>query len=423
MMRRWLISGLPAAIVIAVAGYGFAFWTLRDPHPAPIPATGILAITGARIYASPDAPVIADGTVLLRDGKIAAVGEQVDVPAGAELLPCDGCVVTAGFWNAHVHFTERKWSGAEWKQGAALQAQLEDMLTSRGFTTVVDTGSNLRDTIPIRRRIERGGIAGPKIYTAGSAQYPPHGIPYYLRDSLPRWLLFFLPQPGSPSAAAKVEEQNIRNGADLLKLFTGSYIARGTVLPMPLKNAQAAVEVAHRHGQLAFAHESNLQGLQVARDSGVDVLAHAVDTADGVDDAVLNSVIAKHMAMIPTLKMFRTTVTTNPKYLDPIYAQVGRFHTLGGDLIFGTDVGYMTDYDTTGEFQALERSGLAGKDILRMLTTAPAERFGVSNETGSIETGKSGDLVLLARDPMQDVTAFAAVQATIRGGRVIWRKP
>jgi imidazolonepropionase-like amidohydrolase len=422
-MRRLLMFGFAAAMVIAGAVYVFSFWPLRDPHPALIPARGVLAITGVRIYVSPDAPAIARGTVLLRDGKVAAVGEQVELPAGAEVLPCDGCVVTAGFWNAHVHFTERKWSGAEWKQGAVLGAQLQNMLTSRGFTTVVDTGSNLRDTIPLRRRIARGEIAGPKIYTAGSAQYPPHGIPYYVRDSLPLWSLFFLAQPESPSAAAEVEEQNIRNGADLLKLFTGSYIARGKVLPMPIENARAAVQVAHSHGQIAFAHESNLQGLEVARDSGVNVLAHAVDTADGVDDAVLSSVIAKHMAMIPTLKMFRTMVTTNPKYLDPIYAQVGRFHSLGGDLLFGTDVGYMTDYDTTGEFQALERSGLASKDILRMLTTAPAQRFGVVNETGTIEAGKAGDLVLLDRDPMQDVTAFAAVRATIRGGRVIWKRP
>ena len=51
--------------------------------------------------------------------------------------------------------------------------------------------------------------------------------------------------------------------------------------------------------------------------SGVSVLAHAVDTTDGVDDAVLRAVIEKKMAMVPTLKMFRTTVTTKAAYLDP----------------------------------------------------------------------------------------------------------
>jgi imidazolonepropionase-like amidohydrolase len=211
-----------------------------------------------------------------------------------------------------------------------------------------------------------------------------------------------------------------RDGADLLKLFTGSYVEHNQVLPMPLDNARAAVEVAHRHGQLAFAHESSLAGVNVAMESGVDVLAHAVDTADGVDDTVLRRLISRHTGMIPTLKMFRTTVTTDPAYLDPIYAQVQRFHELGGDLLFGTDVGYMTDYSTTDEFLVLKRAGLAGPDMLRMLTVAPATRFGVERETGTIEVGKAGDLVVLDADPMEDVSAFAKVTATVRAGRILW---
>ena len=57
-----------------------------------------------------------------------------------------------------------------------------------------------------------------------------------------------------------------------------------------------------------------------------------------------------NMAMSPTLKMFTTTVTTDPHYMDPMRAEVQQFHQLGGTLIFGTDVGYMSDYTTEGEF-------------------------------------------------------------------------
>ena len=387
-----------------------------------MPTDAGLVITGARIYPAPDAPAIVNGTIVAQGGKITAVGTNVAIPAGAKIIACHGCIVTAGFWNAHVHFTQRKWSGAEWKPAAQLQSQVEDMLTSRGFTTVVDVGSNLRDTVPLRRRIEYGEIAGPKIYTAGSAEYPPNGIPFYLRETLPKWLLLFLPQPKTPAEAARVERRNIADGADVLKLFTGSYVARGTVLPMPVDNARAAVEVAHSHGQIAFAHESNVYGVMVAIDSGVDVLAHAADSTEGVDDAVLQQIVGKHMAMIPTLKMFATTVTTNPAYLEPIYAQVRRFHELGGQLIFGTDVGYMADYTTTGEFEGLAKAGLKGQDVLRMLTTAPAERLGVTSTKGTIEVGKNADLVVIASDPMQNVTSFADVQATVRDGRLLWQR-
>ena len=420
---RLLKTLVVLALLLAAAFYYIAFWPLRARHPTPVPTHGTLAITNARIYTSPDAPVIEHGTIVMQDGTITAVGRQVTIPSGAQLLPCNQCTVTAGFWNAHVHFTERKWAGADRRPAAALQSQLDDMLTSRGFTTVVDTGSNLRDTVPLRRRIEHGELHGPKIYTAGSAQYPPQGIPYYLRDTLPKWMLYLMPQPATPAEAAKVEETNISNGADILKLFTGSYIARGKILPMPVDNASAAVAIAHNHGQLAFAHESDVEGIRVAAQSGVDVLAHAADSADGVNDTLLQQVIAKHMSMIPTLKMFRTTVTTNPAYLDPIYAEVRRFHELGGDLIFGTDVGYMTDYDTIGEFQGLVQSGLSAKDILRMLTIAPAAKFGVMNATGTIDPGKAADLTILDRDPFADPTAFSAVQATIRNGRILWQRP
>ena len=408
-------------VLLGLLGYWALYWPLRDPHPLRQPVHGVVALQGVRVYATPEAAALEGATILLRDGRIAAVGAQVAVPADATVIICAGCVVTAGFWNNHVHFTERKWSGADRLPAAQLETQIRDMLTSRGFTTVVDTGSNLRDTIPLRRRIEHGELPGPKSYTAGAAQYPPNGIPYYLRDSLPRWLLWFLPQPATPAAAAKDEERNIAAGADILKLFTGSYIARGQVLPMPLANAQAAVAVAHAQGQLAFAHESNAEGVRVALESGVDVLAHAADSTEGVDDALLAALVARHMAMIPTLKMFATTVTTNPAYLDPIYRQVRRFHELGGDLLFGTDVGYMRDYTTAGEFAGLVQSGLTGRDILRMLTTAPASRFGVSADKGTIEVGKAGDLTVLNGDPIEDPTQFAAVRMTIRAGRMLWQ--
>jgi imidazolonepropionase-like amidohydrolase len=422
-MRRFLnVVGL-LVFLFAGAFYVVAFRPLREQHPADFMAHGTLAIQGAKIYASPDEPPIDSGTVVVQNGKIAAVGAEVPVPAGAQLIPCDHCVVTAGFWNAHVHFTERKWANADWKPAAVLNAQLADMLTSRGFTTVVDLGSNLRDTIPIRRRIESGELLGPKIYTAGAAQYPPNGIPYYLKDTLPWFILKLMPQPATPSEAARDEERNIADGADVLKLFTGSLIGHGKVMPMPEANAAAAVVVARTHGQIAFAHPSDLNGVVIARDSGVDVLAHAPSEPEGVDAKLLQSIVNKKMAMVPTLKMFATTASRDPAFLDPIYAEVRQFHAAGGQLLFGTDVGYMTDYSTNDEFQALAASGLNAMDMLRMLTTAPAARLGVSDLKGTIAVGKLGDLVVLDGDPVVDVGNFAKVHCVVRSGRVVyWRE-
>jgi len=425
-MRRWvlrLISALGIAIFLAATAlWMIAIWPRRVAHPPLKLATGTLVIQHARIYTSPTEAPIPDGAVLIVDGRIAAVGPGVAVPPGTTLLPCDQCVVTAGFWNAHVHFTESKWSLAEWKPAKALNAQLADMLTSRGFTTVVDTGSNPTNTLPTRRRIESGELAGPLIYTAGPALYPPHGIPFYVRDDTPQWLQFLMPQPETAQQAVADVRRNLDGGSDITKLFTGSWVAHGKVLPMPLDIAKAAVERTHLSGRLVFSHPSNLAGTQVAIQAGVDVLAHAPDSTEGVDRALLATMVHQNMAMIPTLKMFGTTVTTNPAYLDPIFAEVRQFHELGGQLIFGTDVGYMTDYTTEGEFAALEKCGLSPMDILAMLTTNPASRFGVSGVKGVVRPGKFADLTILDADPAQDPLAFSKVRMTIRSGRVIYQR-
>jgi len=99
-------------------------------------------------------------------------------------------------------------------------------------------------------------------------------------------------------------------------------------------------------------------------------------------------------------------------------AQTRAFAELGGQLLFGTDVGYMTDYDPTEEFVYLQRAGLAPAQILAMLTTAPAARFGRA-PTGRLAPGLAADIVVLDGDPAQDVRAFAKVRTTMRDGRVI----
>ena len=424
-MRRWLFR-LFAAVLLLVGLACAAVWVIYiyprfGSHPPLQLAKGTLAIEHARIFTSPTDPPIEDGTIVVRDGLIAAVGQQIQVPAGATVVPCNHCVVTAGFWNAHVHFTESKWSMANWKSATTLNPQLADMFLSRGFTTVVDLGSNPADTFSIRRRIEKGELTGPYIYTAGLALYPPHGLPFYLKETLPRWIQMLMPQPETPQEATQIVRRNLASGADVTKLFTGSWVQRGHVLPMPIDIAKAAVTESHLNGKLVFAHPSNLAGVQVAMDSGVDVLAHAADDTRGVDAALLKRAIDKNMAMIPTLKMFTTTVTKDPHYMDPMRAEVQQFHQLGGTLIFGTDVGYMTDYTTDGEFVELGRSGLDWKTVLAMLTTNPAARMGVSDSKGTITPGKLADLTILSADPADALTNFSRVQAVVRSGRVVWQ--
>ena len=376
-----------------------------------------LAITEAVVYASASAPPIPQATVLLEDGRIAAFGSRVKIPAGYDVIRCKGCAVVAGFWNGHVHFTEAKWDGADKQPAGKLNDELQSMLTltRSGFTTVVDTGSFLSNTIALRHRIDSGELLGPRILTAGLPVYPPDGIPYYVKDGLPPELVRQMIPPADAREAVAMVDANIRGGANIIKLFTGSWISSERVLPMPKPIAQAAVRATHRAGRLVFSHPSNLTGMQVAIDSGVDVLAHAPDDTRGIDDALLKRAVAQKMAMIPTLKLF-----SGASNIDNIRRLVWRFHGLGGRVVFGTDTGYLTDYNVTEEFAQLNGAGFAWREILGMLTENPARLFGDQNRRGRIAPGMVADLTVLEADPATDLSAFSRVRYTIRSGRIVY---
>ena len=148
-----------------------------------------LVLSGGTIYVSPTENPVRDGVVVVRDGKIAAVGRRgsIQIPSGAQILDCSGLTIISGFWNSHVHFMERKWADAANIPAAELSGQLQAMLTQYGFTSVFDTGSMWENTRLLRDRIESGEIHGPKIRSTGEILYPKgafSGTPPQLMDAL-----------------------------------------------------------------------------------------------------------------------------------------------------------------------------------------------------------------------------------------------
>jgi imidazolonepropionase-like amidohydrolase len=372
-----------------------------------------LVIRNATLVRAPGAVPIPRATIVIRDGLIS----DGPAPAGAQELDAAGAVVTAGFWNCHVHLTEPVWSGAARKPTAQLQPALDDMFNSRGFTSVVDLGSNPLETAAVRRRIGAGELAGPRIRTAGTGIYPGGGLPFYTREAMPRLIRALTPTPRTRVGAAAASALNRWAGAEVVKLFTGSYIAPATVKPMAPAIAQAAVRIARRHGLPVFAHTSDRTGLQVALDAGVDVIAHVPDTTEGTAP-LLREAAALGRWLVPTLDMFAQTVTRDRAYIDPIHASLNLFREGGGRLLFGTDVGYLPDHDPRGELAALDACGLGVDDVLAMLTTHPAAAFGTG--TGTAAPGQPGDLVLL--DKLATVTDLATVRTTVRAGQVTWTR-
>jgi imidazolonepropionase-like amidohydrolase len=398
--------------------------TTEAPRAA---AESVTALVGGRVQVAPEATAISDGVVVIRDGLITDVGRRVDVrvPAGATVIDCAGGTVTAGFWNSHVHFMQPVWSEAATAPAERLTAALRAMLTSYGVVRVLDTGSLPANTEALRRRVDSGELPGPSIMMASGNLVPVGGSPYYLLPAR-------LPEATSVAMVTAVAEAVLDRGAEGIKLFTGSSAAPRSIVVMPIEMVRAATEVAHRRGRFVIAHPGNSTGARAAIEGGVDILAHTFPSGavTGVpwDRAIPGMMRERSMALIPTLKLwpYELAKASVPAEITRIFLgtaqeQLRAFVDVGGQVLFGTDVGYMTEYDPTEEYVYMQQAGLSYAQILTALTTAPAARFGAASRLGRLAPDFVADIVVLDGDPAEDIRALARVRATLRNGRVIYR--
>jgi imidazolonepropionase-like amidohydrolase len=299
------------------------------------------------------------------------------------------------------------------------------MLTRWGFTTVFDIASVLENTTVIRRRIESGEVKGPRILTVGEPFWGKGGTPVYVRGFLEANHISIPDVESTAQATGRVRQQ-IRDGADGIKVFANS-VEQDGILTISLALAKTIAAEAHRAGKPVFAHVSNNQGIEVAVQSGVDILAHTTPSDDLWSSSFAERLTAAHMALTPTLTLWDVEAKRGnappaeiEKGMSKAAQQLKAFSQAGGQVLFGTDVGYIEQFDTTEEFTWMSRAGMNFRQILASLTTNPATRFGYSSHSGRIAKGMDADLVVLDGDPGKDVTAFSKVHQVVRGGQVIY---
>ena len=386
-----------------------------------------LALVGSKIYLSPGEPPIDDGSIVIHSSHILSVGPRtaIHVPRGSTVIDCKGLVVTAGFWNSHVHIFLPGLLHAEKLSPEQISSQLQEMLTRWGFTTVFDIASVLGNTNLIRHLISRGEVKGPRILTVGEPFWIKGGTPFYVKDFLETNHVS-MPEVDSTAQATERVRQQIHDGADGIKIFANS-VERDGVLTMPLDLAQAIVAQAHRAGKPVFAHVSNNQGIEVAIQSGVNILAHTTPIDTAWTPSLVQRMIAAHMALTPTLTLWdveskksHASPDDTEQWRSKAARQLQAFSQAGGQVLFGTDVGYIEQSDTAEEFEWMSRAGMNFGEILASLTTNPAQRFGYSTHSGRIAKGMDADLVILRADPAQSTSAFSQICYTIRNGEIIY---
>ncbi|MCP4429988.1 MAG: amidohydrolase family protein, partial [Gammaproteobacteria bacterium] len=368
------------------------------------------ALVGGTIFTTPHDTPIENGIVILDDDKIVSVGlsDTVDIPADAEMIDASGLYITAGFWNSHVHYIGLL-QAAAWKDAGHLNDILTDTFLRWGFVNTVDLGSWLRNTLTIRERIQEREVNGPRILTAAPGFAPLGGSPFYVKSTV-------LPEFDSLENTREKVLSALKAGADATKLFTGSWASMSSLIVMEPDIVRSATDTAHEQGALVFAHPSDSDGAQVAIENGVDILAHVFPAQmNGPWDQTLPAKMAsRNVALIPTLKLWRPALTSMglpsknvTRNVNAAIAQTKACNEAGVTILFGTDVGFMHDTDTTEEFRLMGQAGMDYKDILVSLTTAPAARYKFAETNGRIQKNFEADLVLLGSDPRVDITAYA----------------
>ena len=387
---------------------------------------------------------LGERTVVIEDGTIVEVVEgkwsgEVDVDLDAR-----GRHVLPGFVDGHVHLSihtmDFRRASREWDFERALAvAALSEATVRRGFTTVRDTGGDLRG---LKQSIRRNLCGGPRIVSAGHmlSQTGGHGD---LRGSVvdpPECGCQIITSPyahvaDGPSAVRKAARQSLRDGSDFIKIHTSGGVASPSD---PLDSVQytaeevstIVTEAEHRHTYVT-AHAYSPESMRLAADNGVACLEHG---------NLVDAVTASHLAglgttVVPTLVTYwafrdhaekfgfpERNQTKNDGLFEQGRAAIGLFRDAGVELGFGTDL--------LGEAQPYQNQEFAIRaelepavDVLRSMYVTNVRLCDLVGKIGTVSPGAHGDLVVTDVDPLEDLAALAdpeaALAAVVQGGRPI----
>jgi len=387
---------------------------------------------------------LGERTVVIEDGTIVEVVEgkwsgEVDVDLDAR-----GRHVLPGFVDGHVHLSihtmDFRRASREWDFERALAvAALSEATVRRGFTTVRDTGGDLRG---LKQSIRRNLCGGPRIVSAGHmlSQTGGHGD---LRGSVvdpPECGCQIITSPyahvaDGPSAVRKAARQSLRDGSDFIKIHTSGGVASPSD---PLDSVQytaeevstIVTEAEHRHTYVT-AHAYSPESMRLAADNGVACLEHG----NLVDAATASHLAGLGTTVVPTLVTYwafrdhaekfgfpERNQAKNDGLFEQGRAAIGLFRDAGVDLGFGTDL--------LGEAQPYQNQEFAIRaelepavDVLRSMYVTNVRLCDLVGKIGTVSPGAHGDLVVTDVDPLEDLAALAdpeaALAAVVQGGRPI----
>jgi imidazolonepropionase-like amidohydrolase len=355
-------------------------------------------------------------TVIVRNGKIHAAGPSraVSIPRGATRIDGRGLTVLPGLIDCHVHLC----LGAEPDVVEAIEqetptetllksSQMARQTLEAGVTTVRDVGSRDHSIFALKRAIDKGLTAGPRIVGAGLAICMIGGHARFIGQEVE-----------GVEQVRKVVQAQIAAGAQVIKVIaSGGVLTPGTSpdqAQMTVEELQAAVAEAKRAGLKVAAHAHGASGMKNAVRAGV----HSIEHATLMDDESAALMNEHSVFMVPTLSALATTAACRrgcgipDSALDKAKAMTKRHqasfkqaHRRGLLIAMGTDAGTPLNYhgDNAQELERMVALGMSPMEAILASTSSAARLIGIQDVIGTIERGKEADLILVDGNPLRKI--------------------
>ena len=390
----------------------------------------VIVLTHATVVDGTGAGPQKDVTIVMENGRIRDMGpsSKIPSPAGATVVDLKGKFIVPGIINAHGHV------------GAKTEPQLRQYALY-GVTTATSMQTDPDEVVQVREAQKRGELRGARVST----------VKYRFAPD---------PEVATPDQARAKVDEIVAGGADYIKVWVDSGF--GTRAKLTPEFCAAVLEQARKHGKLTFGHAYELVDAKMLVEQGLNVLAHNIRDRE-VDSEFIAVLKQRNVTLIPTLirDEFLFAYGDAPAWIDdPFFQKVvppERMAVLktkirdeqaknpqralfkagfemnkinlkklsdgGVRIALGTDSGGAADrffiqgYSEHREMELMVQSGLTPMQVIQSFSKGASEALGIQKEFGTLAKGKTADLLVLEKNPLDNIANMRSIQAIYLGGK------
>jgi len=405
------------------------------------------AIQAGRLIVDAAQPARGNSTVIVENGRVARIDSGFTAPPGAIVVDERSRTVMPGMTDVHVHLMQN--SGEPWYVGftekysnaysvtLGLTHALE--MARAGFTTVRDLGAETSSVIAVRDAVGEGRFPGPRIKVSGAPLSiigghadAATGLPPELAAAVNEAHLNPSVCTG-PEECQKVVRQLAAAGVDVIKIMaTGGVLDPGAMgLEQHFTDAEmkAICDMAHAMHLKVAAHAHGARGILAATNAGVDSIEHGtfLDAAGaqamkahGTYYSATLMAFSGVKGLLGTGKLTPAMEAKAQQTFEVWGKGLNLAYRTGVKIALGTDSAVAPHNQANHEVELMvTKGGMTPRDALIAATKGGPDLMGLSNETGTLDPGKSADLIAVAGDPLVDPTAVQHVDYVMVGGRPI----